>query len=38
MIESMAWALARAWLAGLSIPAGALIASNVVLRDACLRI
>lgn len=31
------WALGLAWLAGLSIPAGALISSNVVLRDACLR-
>lgn len=31
------WALGLAWLAGLSIPTGALISSNVVLRDACLR-
>lgn len=34
---SIGWAVGLAWLAGLSIPAGALISSNVTLRDACLR-
>ena len=32
------WTLLLAWTAGLSIPVGALVASNVVLRDACLRL
>lgn len=32
------WALGLAWLAGLSMPAGALASSNIVLRNACLRI
>ncbi len=34
---SSAWTLVLAWMAGLSIPAGALVSSNVVLRNACLR-
>lgn len=34
---SIEWALGLAWLAGLSIPVGALVSSNVVLRNACLR-
>lgn len=35
---SIGWVLALAWLAGLAIPLGALIASSVVLRDVCLRL
>jgi len=34
----MLWILSLAWMAGLSILAGALVSSNVVLRDACLRL
>jgi ZIP family zinc transporter len=34
---SLEWTVALAWMAGLSIPIGALISSNVTLRDACLR-
>lgn len=36
--HSLEWTLGLALLAGLSIPAGALVASNVVLRNACLRL
>jgi len=32
------WTLGLAWMAGLSIPLGAVISSNVVLRSACLRL
>lgn len=35
---STAWILALAWIAGLSIPAGALVASHVKLRNACRRL
>jgi len=35
---SLEWILGLAWVAGLSIPAGALVSSIVVLRDACLRL
>lgn len=35
---SLEWTLALAWVAGLSIPVGALISSNIALRNACLRI
>lgn len=34
---SMEWTLGLAWMAGLSIPVGALVSSNIVLRNACLR-
>jgi len=35
---SIEWALGLAWIAGLSIPAGALVSSNVALKNACLRL
>jgi ZIP family zinc transporter len=35
---SLVAACGLAWLAGLSIPAGALVSSHVVLRNACLRV
>lgn len=35
---SLEWTLALAWMAGLSIPLGALMASSVVLRSACSRL
>lgn len=35
---TLEWTLFLAWMAGLSIPAGALISSNVPLRNACLRV
>jgi len=38
MDTSIGWAIGLAWMAGLSIPAGALISSSVTLRDACLRL
>lgn len=35
---SIEWTLGLAWMAGLSIPVGALISSNVALRNECLRL